>query len=317
MSDSETDSVPKNRSSHRPTIAPALAPPLDETNLVLDTPSSNISKKRQAPRMQQYLDSVVLGTYKVALLKDPFPDATEKAQVVQDILLKAAKNVEWDEIVTRIKGEVKYRKKLGAYGNQRIANKRTELKDKAADEVIAGLQLNLLDTEACKTRVKNLTSRSPVNYPYVFPLDRKTGKFDEEKPFLNSVITTTLRKALAGDGQFKQLIRHFRKTDDGKIMLPSVLTALGATAVHVALCEYRDGERERKKWSAGTYYSVFKDHCDTLHDIRTNHKEHYPQLMAKLYQIAFGNVSADDDNKLSGEERSKHVSAIVKINLDD
>ncbi|TEB24819.1 hypothetical protein FA13DRAFT_1777722 [Coprinellus micaceus] len=231
------------------------------------------------------------------LTVNAFPEIVRWGEYAQTILLEAAEELDGT-----------YPKKVKVI--DRYSQTRSVVKLNARTEVAL---YELSKGAKCKARVDALLNKEA----YIFPgqwtgLQATTWKIDSSEPYgsdaILQVIKETYFKERKSIGYTAIKKYNNNRPNSSAPVLPPSMIALAATAVHVALDEWKNGTLEKASFNGNSWGFVFRRHLKLMKDMKEQSPEGYSAIMGNRYNVVVG------DNALpSGEADHSEPSGAAEL----
>ncbi|KIJ90601.1 hypothetical protein K443DRAFT_15078, partial [Laccaria amethystina LaAM-08-1] len=283
--DSNSDADPRRRlaaDKKWPLHAKAVLPALGKTPNLLD----------QHYIIQKVLHDAIENVTRECLLNNAWPEqkANSKLAFRVDVLLQAVKgnikaHPELRDLKKRIQDDAPFTRSLSRVFMNRLSTLRGPAKSMATSE-IASYELG--KSGKCEARVGVLFKF----HQYIFPgtwtgENGLTWDVKKNKPYLNCTVIDTLTAAFFGSASSigYQYMDHYKSSvgKDDRKELPIAMAALVATAVYVALYEWRNGKKSKVKFEGNTFLAIYSHHATTLQQMKEDSPNGYHEIMAELF----------------------------------
>ncbi|KAJ7933332.1 hypothetical protein B0H13DRAFT_2307015 [Mycena leptocephala] len=256
-----------------------------------------VTLKQQHPRVEKTAQLAVdfyLGYY---LFKLSFPGTEEKNAFARDALFNAAYTLGLADIMEKIRTETAYCDLLAPILHGRVSTFRLKAKGASDATVTANYSLH----GNTKGRVAFLIT----GMRYIYPLS--PGPVDPPRENADDVVDTTLPYMTAGirstllhaffkgspsvASKYSQLFEINKQT--GRKEVPAAMVALGGTAVHSSLNEYRTGRHVQSKFEGNSVQEIYNTHILLLSTSQTKQSTVFADLYDALAaETRLGSVAA-------------------------
>ncbi|KAF8889245.1 hypothetical protein BD779DRAFT_1671819 [Infundibulicybe gibba] len=276
-----------------------------------DASQSKLLLNSQEPRIKETVTLSFMFLWGFYCWNNAFPDINLNIEFLRKSLLKAAKNLKYDDLTTRLLTDVEYNAALSTLPNARVSAWRTNPKKDASSAIVSSYTI---------TRLNPLRTGAWLQeFAYIYPGDVGDAEnsvehsLDGSRPYEHPTILAVLEQVyftgLSSIGA--RLVNKFkssRKDRPEEKEVPVAMLALVATGVYAAIKEWETGKRIKSDFGGKVFEATYQRHVEFLGIIMEKGPNKFHAMMHRIYLRA-------SNHALASPEVSAPISSLLKIDM--
>ncbi|KAJ7686032.1 hypothetical protein B0H17DRAFT_1204578 [Mycena rosella] len=223
------------------------------------------------------------------LIKGAYPDLQNKTEYGADALDRAARDLAYPAVRSRLLNDQDYQDALVTLLSGRVSTFRGAVKTTAGSIVFRhyGVQQDCAD----------LVARLLAGQSYIYPhkpdkIDLRTnatipGKPDTKKPYEHEGIPAVASTFFKGNNPIAERIAAmFVKNDAGNFEATPPMVAISCAGLHSVIDDHSSGEHKPTNFDGGRVQDIYDLHIMLLEKLKAKHPQQYRATMENIFTMA-------------------------------